>query len=222
MAVATWRARSQTRRGRRHEPTGPRGRPGHGPDRDDLVRCGAAPGSVALTTAPARSRSALLGEMLQGGAQVPAGRFLQRGRQLGAVDSAQQPVQGEHTGGAGPAHLFDPLRPSIAIARRIDSDCRYSPSEPPSSGTITVEEPPSRVSPVSMRPPSTSTPTESEVWPDRWMTWATVPRSPTSVEGRGREPGTALWSAAHRGTSVPLRAANWRARVAAPAAWSRW
>src|SRR5690625_8021254 len=62
-----------------------------------------------------------------------------------------------------------------------------------------------------MRPPSASTPTESEVWPDRWMAWAAVPRSPTSVEGRGREPGTALWSAAHRGTSVPLRAANWRA-----------
>src|SRR5690625_5670484 len=28
----------------------------------------------------------------------------------------------------------------------IASDCRYSPSRPPSSGTITVEEPPSRVS----------------------------------------------------------------------------
>ena len=37
----------------------------------------------------------------------------------------------------------------------------------------------------------------------------------------GRDPGTAAWSAAQSGTSRPLRAASWRARVAAPAVWSR-
>src|SRR5699024_7014248 len=61
-----------------------------------------APGE-AWAACPVEGASAVLGEVVEGGAEVPAGGLGQRLGEVCAVDDAQQPVDGEHSRGEGPA-----------------------------------------------------------------------------------------------------------------------